>query len=112
MKGFTSHHVLDQRQRNFNYHLSLARMVVENAFGHLKGHWRCLAKRNDILTTFMPDVVVSCCILHNACEINKEHFLPEWNTEQPVISEPEQVAYQCAQAHGYQAVREAIVSIR
>lgn len=84
-------------------------MVVENAFGRLKGRWRCLAKRNDISTAFVSDVVVACCVLHNICELNKEHFLPEWNTEEHDLPEP--VAYQGAQAHGHQAVREAIMSI-
>lgn len=86
-------------------------MVVENSFGRLKGRWRCLAKRNDISTASMPGVVVACCVLHNMCELNKEYFLPEWNVEQPVLPEPDQVAYRGAQADGHQAVREAILSI-
>ncbi|XP_069757269.1 putative nuclease HARBI1 [Narcine bancroftii] len=112
MKGFTNHHLFDQRQQSFNLRLNSARMVVENALRRLKGRWRCLAKRLDICTSFVSDVVVACCVLHNICEINKEHFLPEWNTELPDLpEEPERVANQDAQAQSHQAIREAIMSL-
>lgn len=94
MKGFTNHHVFTAKQKNFNYHLRSARMVVENAFGRLKGHWRCLVKQNDVDTAFMSTVVVACCILHNLCEDNGEIFLPEWecfDDENPVPDQPEVV---------------------
>ncbi|XP_069768646.1 thiamine pyrophosphokinase 1 isoform X2 [Narcine bancroftii] len=35
MKEFTHHHALNQRQCSYNFHLSLARIVVENAFRDL-----------------------------------------------------------------------------
>ena len=41
MKPFTNA-VLTPVQSNFNYHLSMARMVVECAYGQLKGRWRIL----------------------------------------------------------------------
>ena len=56
-------------ERNFNYRLSRARIVVENAFGRLKGRWRCLLKRIDIHVTNVPDVVATCVTLHNICEL-------------------------------------------
>ncbi|XP_075053822.1 uncharacterized protein LOC142139861 [Mixophyes fleayi] len=39
MKGFTQQHHLSQEQIRFTHTLSSARMVVENAFGRLKGLW-------------------------------------------------------------------------
>jgi hypothetical protein len=51
--------------KNFNYRQSRARMVVENAFGRLKGRWRCLLKRMDCHVSNVPTVVASCVTLHN-----------------------------------------------
>ena len=52
-------------------------MVVENAFGRLKGRWRCLLKRIDSHVTNVPDIVASCVVLHNVCEIYGDHCLQE-----------------------------------
>ena len=47
--------------------LSNARVVVEHAYGRLKGRWQCLLKRNNIS-------VATCCVLHNICESNGDAF--------------------------------------
>ena len=78
MKPYSDNGRLSQRQSNFNYRLSCARMVVENAFGRLKGRWRCLMKRNDNDVTFMTTLVASCCVLHNICEMHNDAFNNEW----------------------------------
>ena len=44
MKAYPEQQNMTVRQINYNYRLSRARMVVENAFGRLKGRWRCLLK--------------------------------------------------------------------
>ncbi|XP_036340350.1 protein ALP1-like [Rhagoletis pomonella] len=69
---------LNAAEESFNCHLSSARIVVENAFGRLKGRWRCLTKRIDVNPTFVPQVVLACAILHNFVEQQKESYLETW----------------------------------
>ena len=78
MKPFMENPNTTPGQRNFNYRLSRARMVVENAFGRLKGRWRCLMKRIDSHTVNVPNIVASCVVLHNMCEIYGDYCLEEW----------------------------------
>ena len=80
MKPYTNNRRLTPAARTFNYRLSRARIVVENAFGRLKGRWRCLLKRNDAQLQHIPHVIAACVTLHNICEIHKEHFHDEWLT--------------------------------
>ncbi|RXM98775.1 hypothetical protein EOD39_12645 [Acipenser ruthenus] len=69
------------RSSIFNHRLSSARMVVENAFGRLKGRWRRLSKRCDIGISLVSDVVIACCVLHNVCEVRRELYLPVWDQQ-------------------------------
>ena len=58
--------------------LDMARMAVENAFGRLKGRWRCLLKRMDIAIANVPNVVATCVVLHNYCEMHGDECQPAW----------------------------------
>ncbi|XP_065134336.1 uncharacterized protein [Paramisgurnus dabryanus] len=111
MKGFTSHPNLTPDQTNFNFRLSSARMVVENAFGRLKGRWRCLLKRNDVDINIMPDIIVACCILHNICELRKEKFLPEWNINQSDFSTETTDQDHNTRIDDAQAIRRALATL-
>ena len=75
MKGFSGPN-LSEEQEAFNFQLSAIRVKVEHTFGHLKGRWRILAKRSDVHHSFMPTVVVACCVLHNMCEKEKQQRPP------------------------------------
>lgn len=81
MKAFPDNGSLSCQQKTFNYSLSRARVVVEHAYGRLKGRWRCLLKRNDVLIRDVPKLVAACCVLHNVCEIHGETFDEDWMSD-------------------------------
>ena len=60
------------REQFFGYRLSSARMVIEGAFGRLKGRFGILRRPLDINLADIPKVIHSCFILHNICESRKE----------------------------------------
>ena len=78
MKAFPDNGRLTQQQKTFNFRLSSTRVVVEHAYGRLKGRWRCLLKRFDISILDVPIVVAACCVLHNLCETNDDNFDEDW----------------------------------
>ncbi|CAM4672765.1 unnamed protein product [Caretta caretta] len=79
MKPYTG--TLDRSKELFNYRLSNRRMVVECAFGCLKGCWRSLLTRSDLSKTSIPIVIAACCVLHNLCESKGEMFMAGWEVE-------------------------------
>ena len=85
MKPYLENASSTSQERKFNYRQSRARMVVENAFGRLKGRWRCIMKRADFHVSNVPSIIGSCVVLHNICEIYGDRCLQEWvvNDESP-----------------------------
>jgi len=78
MKAYPVHDLMSRKQKHFNYRQSRARMVVENAFGRLKGRWRCLLKRNDCHVRNVVSITLPCVVLHNICEMFNDRCLSEW----------------------------------
>ncbi|XP_065054392.1 uncharacterized protein LOC135683144 [Rhopilema esculentum] len=74
MKPYTNA-VLSKEQRYFNYRLSRARMVVEGAYGQLKGRWRLLLKKSEGNLYQTKMATLSCMVLHNLC-IEKNDTIP------------------------------------
>ena len=89
MKPFPHNSNLSREQRRYNYHISRARIVVENCFGRLKARWRRLLKRMDVNVDHIPNIITACYVLHNICEVHGEVFVNTWmddlpdNTEEP-----------------------------
>lgn len=69
IKGYVGRN-LTPTQESFNVYHSSARMCVEIAFGRLKSRWRILKKRMDVDFRFAPEIITTCCMLHNICEDN------------------------------------------
>lgn len=61
------------QEQYFGLRLCSARMVIECAFGRLKGRFAILKRPMDINMKDLPHVIYACFILHNFCEINKEN---------------------------------------
>eukprot|EP00794_Sanderia_malayensis_P005742 gene5742-biopygen4655 len=66
MKPYTNA-VLSKKERYFNYRLSRARMVVEGAFGQLKGRWRFLLRKSESYPYETKIATLACLVLHNIC---------------------------------------------
>ena len=63
---------LDRRQIIFNYRLSRARRVVENAFGILANRFRIYRTPIILKTTTVTKVVSATVVLHNMLRIRKD----------------------------------------
>ena len=70
IKPFSFTTALTNQEKEFNYRISRGRVVVEIAFGQLKGRWRRLCKQIDMNIDNVPYIIAACCVLHNMCEIH------------------------------------------
>lgn len=78
MKNYPFTTGITEEKDSFNAYLNKGRVVVEMAFGRLKGRWRRLTKKIEVEVDFAPIVISACCILHNIVEFKKENFLEDW----------------------------------
>nr|XP_012222949.1 PREDICTED: putative nuclease HARBI1 [Linepithema humile] len=66
---------LTQCQKNYNLCHSSTRMVIERAFGLLKGRWRSLLHNLAMnRVDFIPYHILACCVLHNICLLKKDEL--------------------------------------
>lgn len=69
MKPFKQTRTLTESRLRYNCALSQARVVVEQAYGILKGRWRCLYKAMEEKISSVPLTILTCFVLHNICII-------------------------------------------
>ena len=106
MKPYMENASTTHQQRNYNYRHSRARMIVENAFGRLKGSWRCLLKRIDLHVLNVPNIVASCVVLHNIWEIYGDRCSQEWIVQES--SSDSISSTQSCTSHTASVIRDAI----
>ena len=61
MKPYTNA-LLSPQQRYFNYRLSRGRMVIEGAYGQLKGRWRVLLRKNESDKEHVSTATLACMV--------------------------------------------------
>lgn len=65
IKPFRQSDLITQDRKEYNYRVSRARRIVENAFGILASRFRIFHTEIDIEPKKIESVVVACCTLHN-----------------------------------------------
>ena len=68
MKPFSKRNISDE-ERIFNYRLSRARRIVENAFGILANRFQCLLTTLKVQPQTVSSIVSACVCLHNVMHI-------------------------------------------
>ncbi|XP_049532259.1 uncharacterized protein LOC125949339 [Anopheles darlingi] len=65
-------------EQTFNDHLAKAKAAVHQAFTRLRARFGILQRKIDIDINFVPQILLTCCILHNILEKRKMKFEDEW----------------------------------
>ncbi|XP_065584575.1 uncharacterized protein LOC136043591, partial [Artemia franciscana] len=68
--------VADRQKRVYNYRLSRARLVVENAFGILAARWRIFNSPINCKVETVDSIVKACCCLHNFVLSENSQYCP------------------------------------
>lgn len=75
MTPFRDNGHLTDRQKNYNFCHSSARMSIERSFGLLKGRFRSLLSLLDMeRVDLIPEFIIACCVMHNICFLQNDDF--------------------------------------
>lgn len=79
------HRGMTEAERNYNYRLSRARRVVENAFGMLANRFRVFLTTINIQPKSVEKAVLASCILHNILRDKRpeQYKIPEYDPTLP-----------------------------
>lgn len=79
---------MTKEERVFNYRLSRARRVVENAFGILAARFRVFHTAIHLDSSRAVSVVMAACVLHNLLRLRRKgELVDEGDSEDPVTHE-------------------------
>nr|XP_025037166.1 protein ALP1-like isoform X2 [Pelodiscus sinensis] len=102
---------LDHNRAQFNDRLNRAHNQVECTFRHLKARFYCLLTRLEMSERNVPEVMATCCVLHNLVEWSGEAFLPAWMAgEGQAFEQPRTAAIHQAHHDGVH-IREALMEM-
>ena len=71
----------ENQNKYFNKRLFGVRVVTENAYGMLKGHWRILFKKTEYQLFNFRYIVMACIASHNLCIEISDPCQPRWRLE-------------------------------
>ncbi|KAL4126547.1 hypothetical protein QTP88_010768 [Uroleucon formosanum] len=76
----------NERNKTFNYRLSRARRVMENAFGILSARWRVFRTVIQVQPNSVDKIVLSACCLHNMLyrSHDYDYYLDDINEESEI----------------------------
>ena len=103
-------HRLSEAEQVFNYRLSHARCIVENAFGILAQRFRIFNRRIPLKPKNADKVVKACCMLHNYLMENKDTptMYNRLNPDQEPYLQDDRAILAFEHLHGYRSADEVI----
>lgn len=81
LKPYSRSGPLTECQQIFNYRLSRARRIVENAFGILTSRFRIFEKPIPLATSTIIKVIKTTCALHNWLKKTTDHYIAPGNVD-------------------------------
>lgn len=76
LTSFRDNGHLTEKQNNYNYRHSAARIAVERCIGLLKGRMRSLLDRLSMSRIdLIAEYIIACCIIHNICTLRRDELI-------------------------------------